>query len=124
MGAGMVLILGASAAARSDTPLPVFAEYVLVGLVAVPLGVAIGVAVKRRRAGGSNAGDVPPLNVRRAVAFGLIVGVVLQAALSTPSSAPLETFIANIANVLWVALLVALGMLAIERHQSRGTVIP
>jgi hypothetical protein len=123
VGASLAVISAAAAAARSDAPLPVFGEYVLVGLVAVLLGVGSFLAIKRLRAGRPGAGDMPPLNVRRAVTVGLIVGVVLQAAVSTRSSMPLFTFASNVATVLWVALLAALVMLAIERHQSKGTAI-
>jgi len=117
MGGFLLIILGVPIAARSDAPLLVFAETILFALVmAVPLGIAIRLAATNRR-----RGSLPPLDVRRAILVGLTVGVVVETAASTRSSTPLWTFLSNSATVLWVALLVALVMLAIERHRLGPT---
>lgn len=117
MGAFLLIILGVPNAARSDAPLLVFAETILFALVtAILLGIAVTLAtINRRRA------NMPPLNVRRAVLLGLVVGAVIEAAVSTQSSTPLWTFLSNFATMLWVALLVVLVMLAIERHRLGPT---
>ncbi|MBA3876685.1 MAG: hypothetical protein C0498_07080 [Anaerolinea sp.] len=60
---------------------------------------------------------MPPLNVKRAVLVGLVVGAVIEAVVSARGSVPLLTFSSNLATVLWVAMLVSLVMLAIERHR-------
>lgn len=118
MGGFLLIILGVPVAARSDAPLLVFAETILFALVmAVPLGIAVMLATTNRR-----RANMPPLNVRRAVLVGLVVGTVIEAAVSARSSLPLLTFISNLATVLWVALLVSVVMLAIERHRSSHTV--
>ena len=67
------------------------------------------VAIKRLRANTFGAKAMPRLDVRRAVAVGFIVGVLVEAALSFRDSAPISTFLSNVAFVLWVTLFVALA---------------
>ena len=117
VGYCLAVIFGATGAVRSDAPLQVFVETVLVGLVAVPLGVASVLAIRRLRAQRLDA-EAPAMHVMRALAVGLIVGVLIQAVVSVGSSLPLFTFISNVAFVLWVGLLVAFGILAIERRNG------
>ena len=76
VGGFLLIILGVPVAARSDAPLLVFAETILFALVmAVPLGIAVTLAtINRRRA------SMPPLNVKRALLVGLVVGAVVEAA--------------------------------------------
>lgn len=62
------------------------------------------------------------VNVKQAVAVGYCLAVIFGASIAARFDAPLFTFISNFAFVLWVALLVGFGMLAIERHRSRHTV--
>lgn len=92
-GALMLIILGIPNAARSDAPLLVFAETILFALVfAVPL-LGGAVALRPLRAKPHGAGDMPPLNFRRAVLVGLVVSAIAEATVSLRSSMPLSTFV-------------------------------
>ena len=107
-------------ALRSEHPLATFGETILFGLLfLVPL-VVITLAIHRLKSAASSG--TSHLHGRRAALISVGVGALLEAALNASSGAPLSTFVSNIVFVLWAALLVGLGILAVEHHRSRNSV--
>ncbi len=114
VGLVVLAVLAPGIAMRSDTPFLTLVETLVIGIAAVFGAVAVVEAINRWQARPPSRG--PALHTRRAVALGLGVGMLTEAAVSVRTADPLATFISNVVFVLWVALLVLAAALFVERR--------
>ena len=114
VGLIVLAVLAPGIATRSDAPFLTFVETLVVGMMAIFGAVAVVETVNRWRA--RPPSGWPALHTRRAVALGLGVGLLTEAAVSIRTADPLATFVSNVVFVLWVALFVVVAALFVERR--------